>query len=329
MLATIAAPSAGEVRLDGELLRRDRIDLRRRLFFLPDTPYVLYGTAIRHIGMVLRLYEADRPAIEERVLELLREFDLLPLANVRLGGLSRGELYKAALVALIAADPEVWLFDEPFASGMNPHGIAALRNQAKAAVARGRTVIYSTQIMEVAERFSDRVCILHKGRVEALDSVDRLARQAGERVTCWRRSWPRCMPTEPFSLWAVSSMERVAPGKNASPQRPGRGSALARTVGCLPPPPNAVVAKSTVDNSGVGVPELLAHRACAHARLTLVCTRGARHQAAFRGAGCRPPGESDYDGVGGLVPDRLGVDGSSGVQRAQRTGPADIGLVGH
>ncbi len=136
VLATIAAPSAGEVRLDGELLRRDRIDLRRRLFFLPDTPYVLYGTAIRHIGMVLRLYEADRPAIEERVLELLREFDLLPLADVRLGGLSRGELYKAALVALIAADPEVWLFDEPFASGMDPRGIAALRNQAKAAVAR-------------------------------------------------------------------------------------------------------------------------------------------------------------------------------------------------
>ncbi len=179
VLATIAAPSAGEVRLDGELLRRDRIDLRRRLFFLPDTPYVLYGTAIRHIGMVLRLYEADRPAIEERVLELLREFDLLPLADVRLGGLSRGELYKAALVALIAADPEVWLFDEPFASGMDPRGIAALRNQAKAAVARGRTVIYSTQIMEVAERFSDRVCILHKGRVEALDSVDRLRAASG------------------------------------------------------------------------------------------------------------------------------------------------------
>jgi ABC-2 type transport system ATP-binding protein len=65
----------------------------------------------------------------------------------------------------------VWLLDEPFASGMDPHGINLLKRYAREAVARGATIIYSTQILEIVEKFSDRVCILHQGEVRAFDSV--------------------------------------------------------------------------------------------------------------------------------------------------------------
>lgn len=178
-LAGVAAPTRGEILYDGQSFRRDRIDLRQRLAFLPDFPYVFPGmTVLRHIGMVLRLYEADQPGIEERVLELLREFDLLAQAETPLKNLSRGQVYKAALIALLAANPELWLFDEPFASGMDPRGLAALRAQVSAAVRRGRTVLYSTQILEVAERFSDRVCILHHGKVQRFAAIAELRRAA-------------------------------------------------------------------------------------------------------------------------------------------------------
>src|SRR5262245_18651550 len=65
-LAGVAIPNRGEILCDGQSFRRERIDLRRRFAFLPDFPYVFPSmTVLRHIGMVLRLYEADRPGVEE------------------------------------------------------------------------------------------------------------------------------------------------------------------------------------------------------------------------------------------------------------------------
>jgi ABC-type multidrug transport system ATPase subunit len=181
-LAGIAAPDAGEIYFDEQVFRRDRLDLRRRFFILPDFPHLFWEQSItRNIAIILRLYEADGAGAEERVLALLREFDLLPLALRPVNSLSRGQAYKASLVALLAADPEVWLLDEPFASGMDPHGIDAFKRHARSAAARGRTVLYSTQILDVAERFSDRVCLMHEGEIRAFDTLARLREQAQDK----------------------------------------------------------------------------------------------------------------------------------------------------
>jgi ABC-type multidrug transport system ATPase subunit len=174
-LAGIAAPTTGQVLYDGELFTRDRMDMRRRFSFLPDFPFVFENwTLLQHIGMVLRLHQADGPGIEEKVIELLVELDLLALADRPFESLSRGQRYKGALAALMAVDPEVWLLDEPFASGMDPHGITTFKRRSREAAARGRTIIYSTQILDAAERFSDRVCIIYRGTVAAFDSVSNL-----------------------------------------------------------------------------------------------------------------------------------------------------------
>jgi len=179
-LAGILVPDKGSILYDGEPFQRDRLDLRRRFHFLPDTPIFLPAQQlVRHVGTALRLYGADGAGSEERVLELLREFDLLPVTEAFLGSLSRGQQYKAALTALLAVDPEVWLLDEPFASGMDPHGITTFRQRARAAAARGHTIIYSTQLLDAAERFADRVCVIHHGEVRAFDTLPALRERVG------------------------------------------------------------------------------------------------------------------------------------------------------
>lgn len=181
-VAGIASLDRGEIRFDGEILRRDRLDLRRRMFFLPDFP-PLFGehTVLRNIGMVLHLFESDRPGIEGRVMQLLKDFDLLPLSERPAFSLSRGQAYKTALVARIAADPDVWLLDEPFASGIDPQGIDALKHNVRDAAKRGRTILYSTQLLDIAERFSDRACVINEGSVRAFDSIDNLAHSAADK----------------------------------------------------------------------------------------------------------------------------------------------------
>ncbi|HXJ55069.1 MAG TPA: ABC transporter ATP-binding protein [Verrucomicrobiae bacterium] len=178
-LAGLIGLDQGEVYYDDELFQRDRLDLRRRFCFVPDFPALFpFAGVLRNLSIFLRLFETPLDGMEERVVGLLRDFDLLAVAEMPMAMLSRGQIYKAALTALLAVDPEVWLLDEPFASGMDPHGINAFKRHARAAASRGRTVLYSTQLLDLAERFSDRVCLIHQGEVRAFDTLAQLRAQA-------------------------------------------------------------------------------------------------------------------------------------------------------
>jgi ABC-type multidrug transport system ATPase subunit len=131
--------------------------------------------------MCLKIFEVDRPGIESLVVQLMKELDLLSLAQRPLQTLSRGQYYKAALCAMLAVDPEVWLLDEPLASGMDPLGIATFKERALDAAARGRTIVYSTQILDIAERFSDRICIINEGEIKAFGALSEIEKAQGAR----------------------------------------------------------------------------------------------------------------------------------------------------
>jgi len=62
---------------------------------------------------------------------------------------------------------------------MDPVGIAYFKRQARLAVERGRTILYSTQILDVAEKFSDRVCVIHRGKLRVFDAVANLHARPG------------------------------------------------------------------------------------------------------------------------------------------------------
>lgn len=183
LLAGLLSPTEGRVEYDDEPFGRDRMDLRKRLAFLPDVPPVFSdSTPLEHVGMCLRVYDAHRPGVEDAVVELFREFELLALAETPINTLSRGQAYKAALVGVLAVDPEIWLLDEPFAAGMDPPGVTAFRRHARQAALRGRTIVYSTQIVEVAESFSDEIVILDEGEIRFRGSLEEMRRRRGSDV---------------------------------------------------------------------------------------------------------------------------------------------------
>ena len=171
-LTTLSAPDSGQILIDDEELRRGRLDLRRRMMFLPDFPPLFAGMdPLATVAMHVKLWEADRPGIEHRVAELIDRLDLAALSGLPVETFSRGQRYKTALAALLAVDPELWLLDEPFASGMDPMGISTFRTEARAAASeRGRIVLYSTQIVDLAVGFSDRIAVLRRGELRLYDT---------------------------------------------------------------------------------------------------------------------------------------------------------------
>jgi ABC-type multidrug transport system ATPase subunit len=182
MLAGVFSPTYGELAFDGIPFKRNDLTLRRKIGFLPDFPIFLPGpiSVIRHIGMVLRLYEKDYAGVEHRVLEILRGLDLLEVVESNVLSLSRGQQYKTALAGLMAVEPELLLLDEPFASGMDAHGLSVLKLFGREMAAKGKTVIYTTQILEIAEQWSNRVLVLDRGAVYAFDSISNLLSFPGD-----------------------------------------------------------------------------------------------------------------------------------------------------
>jgi ABC-type multidrug transport system ATPase subunit len=172
-LAGVAAPSTGRILYDGEEFHRGKMELRKRLMYLPDFPLAFAKmTVLEHVAMCVRLFERPDPQ-PEKVAALLEQLSLLPLTGMPFGAMSRGQAYKSALAGLVTVDPELWIFDEPLASGMDPMGIAVFKKEARAATKRRRTVVFTTQILEIAEKFADRICVLDHGGL-------RLDRRMGE-----------------------------------------------------------------------------------------------------------------------------------------------------
>ena len=74
------------------------------------------------------------------------------------------------MACVAAIEPELWLVDEPFASGMDALGMGAFRRLARHLADQGSTVIYTTQMVEMAAEFSDHVCVIREGKLALWES---------------------------------------------------------------------------------------------------------------------------------------------------------------
>jgi ABC-2 type transport system ATP-binding protein len=170
LLAGLYLPTSGRVLLNEQVLTRRCTDLTRKLHFLTDfSPIPLNHSPIQYILSATEMYGVNNKKADERIVDLLAEFDLLTIADLPSRSLSRGQRYKATLVALLVIDPEIWILDEPFTSGMDPLGLNSLRRHVRVARDRGRLIVFSTQLVELARELADRVCVLADSKIAAFD----------------------------------------------------------------------------------------------------------------------------------------------------------------
>ncbi|MBL9133112.1 MAG: ABC transporter ATP-binding protein [Verrucomicrobiaceae bacterium] len=175
LLAAMLVPDKGLIRYDGREFDREKLDLRQKVFFTPDIPLAFPGNDVaRNLAMFAGVYGRPMAGREEHLRHWLDQTGLAPLLRRDPWVLSRGQLWKMALMCGAVVEPELWLVDEPFASGMDAIGIGAWRRLARHLADRGSTILYTTQMVEMAAEFADRICVLREGRVIFWDSSERL-----------------------------------------------------------------------------------------------------------------------------------------------------------
>ena len=174
MIMGLIEPTSGEILFDGEPVRRDPIAHKRRTGYVPEEPH-LYGhlSGLEYLTMVGQLRGLPGKATAERIDGLLRLLGLHGDRHTPLLSYSNGMRQKALLSAALLHNPELLLLDEPM-SGLDIGTALVMRSLIQELAARGKVVLFSSHELEVVERVCARVIILHRGRVAADDSIERL-----------------------------------------------------------------------------------------------------------------------------------------------------------
>lgn len=180
MILGLTPPSHGRVELFGEPPVRP--ETRRRLGFLPESPYFyrfLSGAeTLRFFG---RLCGVPRKLLDRRVDELISLVGLERGRDRPLATYSKGMLQRIGLAQALVHDPELVLLDEPTA-GVDPMGARDIKDLIWRLKREGKTVLLSSHLLEQVEQVCDRVAILHIGRKIIEGPLDALL-SAGDRAT--------------------------------------------------------------------------------------------------------------------------------------------------
>lgn len=175
MLTGLIRPSSGKAELFG-----DAVPSRRalaRIGFLPENPYVYpYLTPTEFVELCGRLSGLSAAAARSRCRQVLGQVGIAYAADRPVRRLSKGMLQRTGLAAALVADPELLILDEPM-SGLDPVGRKEVRDLIVEERTRGRTIFFSTHILNDVETLCDRVTILRKGEVVVTGAISELLRR--------------------------------------------------------------------------------------------------------------------------------------------------------
>ena len=167
-------PREGEIRLNGVTLQEDMDAYRSSFSYIPETP-VLYEelTLKGHLALTAMAYGIDEKTLSERSEKLLKEFRMEKRLNWFPSHFSKGMRQKVMIMCAFLVNPSLYIIDEPFV-GLDPLGIQSLLDQMDAKKREGASILMSTHILSTAERYCDRIILLHEGRVRAQGTMDDL-----------------------------------------------------------------------------------------------------------------------------------------------------------
>ncbi len=156
----LIAPDKGEIKLFGQTPSANAFG---RIGFLPEERGLYRKIKARDaIAHIAGLNGMKRKAAIVRADEMMQKYGLGEARHKKIKDLSKGMAQKVQLIAAIAHDPEFLILDEPF-SGLDPVNQKLLEDMVRDIAARGRTIIFSTHVMEHAERLCDKIVLLSQG----------------------------------------------------------------------------------------------------------------------------------------------------------------------
>jgi ABC-2 type transport system ATP-binding protein len=181
MLTGMIQPTGGTATICGFDLRQQTIEVKRHVGFVPESGAVFESlTGLEYLEMVAALYGIPREAARERIKQFLAFFDLSfeTLTEKLLGAYSKGMRRKVVITAALLHNPPVVFFDEPL-DGLDANAAVGFKALIQTLAREGKTIVYSSHILDVVERVCHRVLIIDKGKLLVDGKPDELVAAHG------------------------------------------------------------------------------------------------------------------------------------------------------
>ena len=162
----------GDILINNKSIKKDPIACKLDMAYVPDNPDLYENMkAIDFINFVLDMYDVPSNIRKEKIEKYAKLFELEDKLTDDIASFSHGMKQKVALIASLAHDPKVLIMDEPFV-GLDPKAVYDIKEIMKQMAKDGKTIFFSTHILDVAEKLCSRVAIIKNGQIVKIGKMN-------------------------------------------------------------------------------------------------------------------------------------------------------------
>jgi len=165
MITGVLNPEGGDIKINGVSIKDRPLEAKKQFGYVPDSPDMfLRLKGLEYLNFMADIYDVSKEVRKERIESLAKRFEMSDAIGDKIQSYSHGMRQKIVLMGALIHDPSVWILDEPL-TGLDPKASYILKEMMREHVDSGKTVFFSTHVLEVAEKICDRVAIINKGNI--------------------------------------------------------------------------------------------------------------------------------------------------------------------
>lgn len=165
MITGIIEPTVGNIEINGINISKEPVKAKEQFGYVPDNPDMfLRLTGIEYLNFMADVYGVDTKVRKDKIKELTERFEMSTALGDKIQSYSHGMRQKIIVMGVLLHDPKVWILDEPL-TGLDPKSAFTLKEMMREHADAGNVVLFSTHVLEVAEKLCDKVAIINKGQL--------------------------------------------------------------------------------------------------------------------------------------------------------------------
>ena len=177
MMTGVMRPTEGRVLLNGIDVKENPVEAKRQFGYVSDSPdHFLRLKGIEYLNFMADIYDVDSAKRVQFIKEYAERFEISDALNQTILSYSHGMRQKIMIMGALIHEPSIWLLDEPM-TGLDPEAAFELKQMMKEHVAKGNTVLFSTHVLEVAEKLCDEIVLIKKGNIKFNGTLNELCAQ--------------------------------------------------------------------------------------------------------------------------------------------------------
>lgn len=183
IITGVLKPTSGSATINGFDVQKQPLEAKKQFGYVSDSPdHFLRLKGIEYLNFIADIYEVSGTDRTSFIHDYAARFELTDALDSSILSYSHGMRQKIMVMGALIHQPSVWILDEPL-TGLDPQSAFELKKMMREHADAGKCVLFSTHVLEVAERLCDQVVIIRKGEIRFSGSLDKLRANYGPDET--------------------------------------------------------------------------------------------------------------------------------------------------